>query len=73
MVEIGLVLSRELAHILMVIHEAGYLGNEIKPFYVLLNGIGLIWMLVTGIMMSGLFNRKTSHQKTNSKSTIAES
>ncbi|MEB3340152.1 PepSY domain-containing protein [Okeania sp.] len=51
-------LSRDQAHILMVIHEGEYLGNEIKPFYVLLNGIGLVWMLVTGIVMSGVFSKK---------------
>jgi hypothetical protein len=58
-------LSRDQAHILMVIHEAEYLGEDIKPFYVLLNGIGLMWMLITGIIMSGIFNRKKSKQDTN--------
>jgi len=55
-------LSRDQAHILMVIHEGEYLGNEVKPFYVLLNGIALVWMLVTGIVMSGVFSKKKPQQ-----------
>jgi hypothetical protein len=51
-------LSSEQAEIFMVIHQASYLGDELKPFYVLLNGIGLIFMLVTGITMSGVFRKK---------------
>ena len=66
-------LSKDQAHILMVIHEAEYLGEDIRPFYVLLNGIGLIWMLVTGIIMSGLFNQKKPEQSTESKTTTVES
>ncbi len=62
-------LSRDQAHILMAIHEAEYLGDEIKSFYVLLNGIGLIWMLVTGIVMSGLFRKNKPKQNTKSESS----
>ncbi len=32
----------------MVIHEGEYLGKDLKPFYVLLNGVGMIIILVTG-------------------------
>ena len=53
----------------MAIHEAEYLGDEIKSFYVLLNGIGLIWMLVTGIVMSGLFRKNKPKQNTKSESS----
>ncbi|MCL2923731.1 MAG: PepSY domain-containing protein [Trichodesmium sp. MAG_R04] len=66
-------LSKDQAHILMVIHEAEYLGNEIKPFYVLLTGIGLMWMLVTGIVMSGLFGENKRKKKINSKINVTES
>lgn len=66
-------LSKDQAHFLMVIHEAEYLGDNIKPFYVLLNGIGLMWMLITGIIMSGLFNQKKLKQDTGPKSTSTES
>ncbi len=47
-------LSSEQAEIFMVIHQASYLGDELKPFYVLLNGIGLIFMLVTGIALRAM-------------------
>ena len=63
-------LSKDQAHILLVIHEAGYLGDDIKPFYVLLNGIGLIWMLITGIVMSGVFSKNKPKQNTDSKANI---
>lgn len=41
-------LSRDQVHFLMVIHEGEYLGKTLEPFYVLLNGLGLLWMLITG-------------------------
>jgi hypothetical protein len=43
--------SREQAHFLMVLHEGEYLGDTLKPFYVLLNGLGLLWMLITGCFL----------------------
>jgi len=44
-------LSRDQVHFLMVIHEGEYLGNTLEPLYVLLNGMGLLWMIVTGSVM----------------------
>jgi len=44
-------LSRDQVHFLMVIHEGEYLGQVLEPIYVLLNGIGLLWMMVTGGVM----------------------
>lgn len=44
-------LSRDQVHFLMVIHEGEYLGHTLEPIYVLLNGLGLLWMLVTGGVM----------------------
>jgi predicted DNA repair protein MutK len=41
-------LSRNQIHFLMSIHEGEYLGHTLEPIYVLLNGIGLLWMLATG-------------------------
>ncbi|ELR97151.1 hypothetical protein [Gloeocapsa sp. PCC 73106] len=41
-------LSRDQVHFLMSIHEGEYLGHALEPFYVLLNGLGLLWMLITG-------------------------
>lgn len=44
-------LSRDQVHILMTIHEGEYLGQTLEPIYVLLNGLGLLWMLATGSVM----------------------
>ncbi|BAY83895.1 hypothetical protein NIES267_33890 [Calothrix parasitica NIES-267] len=41
-------LSRNQVHFLMVLHEGEYFGKTLEPVYVLLNGLGLLWMLVTG-------------------------
>ncbi len=41
-------LSKQQVHFLMVIHEGEYLGQGLKPFYVLLNGLGLLVILITG-------------------------
>ncbi|MFM7423737.1 MAG: PepSY domain-containing protein [Elainella sp.] len=44
-------LSRDQVHWLMVLHEGEYLGQFWEPVYVLLNGMGALWMLVTGSVM----------------------
>ncbi|MGQ9872690.1 MAG: hypothetical protein ACUVQO_18175 [Leptodesmis sp.] len=45
----------------MSLHEGEYLGHQLEPVYVLLNGLGLLWMLGTGGAM--LFqNLKYFHQ-----------
>ena len=41
-------LGRDQVHLLMVLHEGEWLGQTLEPFYVLLNGLGLLWMLMTG-------------------------
>jgi hypothetical protein len=41
-------LSRDQVHWLMIVHEGEYLGKTWEPIYVLLNGLGLLWMLATG-------------------------
>jgi hypothetical protein len=41
-------LSKEQTHFLMVIHEGEYFGQVLEPLYVLLNGLGVLWMLITG-------------------------
>ena len=50
-------LSRDQAHPLMVLHEGEWLqswvGEVGETLYVLLNGLGLLWMLVTGGVMAG--------------------
>ena len=41
-------LSRDQAHWLMSLHEGEWLGPELEPVVVLLNALGVIWMLFTG-------------------------
>jgi hypothetical protein len=41
-------LSRDQVHVLMVVHEGEWLGHTGETLYVALNGLGLLWMLVTG-------------------------
>jgi uncharacterized iron-regulated membrane protein len=41
-------LERDRVHWLMVLHEGEWLGQAGEPVYVLLNGLGLLWMLGTG-------------------------
>ncbi|MCJ8280836.1 MAG: PepSY domain-containing protein [Rivularia sp. ALOHA_DT_140] len=57
-------LSRDQVHFLMVLHEGEYFGKTLEPVYVLLNGLGLLWMLITGGAM--LFqNLSKSFNKSN--------
>lgn len=44
-------LSGDVASVLKAIHKGGFLGETLMPFYVLLMGIGLIGMVVTGLML----------------------
>ncbi|MDJ1179938.1 PepSY domain-containing protein [Roseofilum sp. BLCC_M91] len=45
-------MSGETADIFMIFHQGEYLGDALKPIYVLLLGIGLIGMIITGVTMS---------------------
>ena len=40
--------SRDQAHWLMVVHDGEWLGPDLEPVVVLLNALGLLWMLVSG-------------------------
>ncbi|MFQ3616336.1 MAG: PepSY domain-containing protein [Cyanobacteriota bacterium] len=53
-------LSDEQAAFLLRIHQGSYLGSTLRPVYVLLVGVSLIAMLLTGIQMSGVFRRRSS-------------
>lgn len=44
-------ISRDQAHLLMVLHEGEWLGRQGETIYVALNGLGLLWMLATGAGM----------------------
>ena len=43
--------SRDEVHWLMSLHEGEWLGDKGELIYVLLNSLGLLWMLVTGLKM----------------------
>lgn len=60
-------LSRDQVHFLMSIHEGEYLGQTLEPFYVLLNGLGLLWMLATGGFMAVQNIRRTLQQRQTAK------
>lgn len=53
-------LSDDFGDVMMYIHEGAYLGSQLRPFYVLLNGLGLVAMVVSGIVMSGIFRGSRS-------------
>lgn len=64
-------LSKDQTHFLMAIHQGDFFGKQLEPIYVLLNGLGLIFMLVTGIVIywksiskKGLFSSKVTDKKT---------
>ena len=43
--------SRDDVHWLMSIHEGEWLGKYGELIYVVLNSLGLLWMLITGFQM----------------------
>ena len=51
----GVGATRDQVHWLMVVHEGEWLGETLEPIVVLLNAIGLLWMLITGAVI--LFDR----------------
>ena len=52
--------SRDEVHWLMSLHEGEWLGDNGELIYVILNSLGLIWMLITGFQM---FSKKISFSK----------
>lgn len=51
-------LSDEQAKFFLDIHQGSYLGKELRAVYVLLVGLGLLAMLVTGIHMTGILRSR---------------
>ncbi|GAB1542002.1 hypothetical protein NUACC21_46750 [Scytonema sp. NUACC21] len=58
-------IPNQLANFFMVIHQGEYLGQPLVPIYVLLVGLGLIAMIVTGLSMTKLFDSNRSSPKTS--------
>ena len=59
-------LGRDQAHMLMVLHEGEWLKHWVGPhgetLYVLANGAGLAWMLITGASMAVQRLRQQFHR-----------
>lgn len=49
----------ETLNLLMKIHEGGWLGPIFRPFYVLFVAGGLLFLAVTGLLLAGIFHRKS--------------
>jgi hypothetical protein len=69
-------LDRDGAHLLMVIHEGEWLrplvGSRGETVYVLLNGLGLLWMLASGLgMVSQSLRRRWQRRASKSASVAA--
>ena len=58
-------LERDQVHWLMVLHEGEWLGHQGEPLYVLLNGLGLLWMISSGVM---LMSQRWGHKKASGSS-----
>ena len=43
--------DKDNVHWLMTVHEGEWLGPTLEPVVVLLNALGLLWMLVTGVTL----------------------
>jgi uncharacterized iron-regulated membrane protein len=44
--------------LLMNLHQGSYLGATLRQVYVLLVGVGLVGLLVTGLNMTGIFRKR---------------
>ncbi len=60
-------LGDSFGEMMMFIHQGSYLGKQLRVIYVILNGLGLIAMVVSGITMAGIF-RGTPVDKLTQKS-----
>ncbi|MBW4620094.1 MAG: PepSY domain-containing protein [Cyanosarcina radialis HA8281-LM2] len=60
-------LSKDRALILLQIHQGSYFGSFFRPIYVLLVGLGLVAMLITGINM---ISRSNKHRQKPKESSI---
>ena len=59
-------ISKDKAEILIWIHQGEFLGKPLVPIYVLLVGFGLITMIVTGLTMVRLAQKKRKNLSQNS-------
>jgi uncharacterized iron-regulated membrane protein len=59
----GLGLTFQQIGFLMQIHQGSYLGSTFQVIYVLLLGLGLLAILITGVDMIGLFRRSRRSER----------
>ncbi|MBD2090918.1 PepSY domain-containing protein [Microcoleus sp. FACHB-1515] len=57
-------LSPQQAAIFLGIHQGAYLGSFLRVVYVLLIGVGLVALLITGINMTGIFRHRRRSTET---------
>ncbi len=57
-------MERDQVHWLMTLHDGEWLGPQLEPVMVLLNGLGLLWMLITGGTM--IWNQWRTPRQENS-------
>jgi len=58
-------MTKDVGEIFLSIHQGSFLGPQLRPFYVLLDGLGLIGLLVTGIIMMGFFRKPRRRTETS--------
>ncbi|NEO14255.1 MAG: hypothetical protein F6J98_27965 [Moorea sp. SIO4G2] len=63
-------MPRKYAQIMMAIHEGRFLGKELVPIYVLWNGLGMIGLLATGIVLSGVFRNQRTQASNSHRGVI---
>lgn len=51
--------SEEKGEFFLEIHQGEFLGDQLRPIYVLLVGLGLLGMIITGLVMNPLFKHKS--------------
>ncbi len=56
-------LSDEQAYLFLMIHQGAYLRSTFRPIYVLLVGVSLIAVLLTGIQISNFFHKRRKIEK----------
>jgi len=54
------------ATVLLQLHQGAYLGPVLRSIYILLVGLGLLGLLVTGIQMSGILRRRRPRSRDES-------
>jgi len=62
-------MSKDTGKIFMAIHQGTFLGKALEPFYVLLLGLGLVGLLITGLILVRK-SKSSSSAKAQSKLTI---